>query len=36
MEEDNKTITTLGVFFLGIAVVVLVLIFLSIYIQSIH
>jgi len=36
MAEDNKTITTLGVFFLGIAVVVLVLIFLSIYIQSIH
>jgi len=36
MEEDNKTMTTLGVFFLGIAVVVLVLIFLSIYIQSIH
>ncbi|SVA26923.1 uncharacterized protein METZ01_LOCUS79777 [marine metagenome] len=36
MEEDNKTITTLGVFFLGIAVVVLVLIFLSIYIQSIY
>ena len=36
MEEDNKTMTTLGVFFLGIAVVVIVLIFLAIYIQSIH
>ena len=36
MEKDNKTMTTLGVFFLGIAVVVLVLIFLAIYIQSIH
>ena len=36
MEEDNKTMTTLGVFYLGIAVVVLVLIFLAIYIQSIH
>ena len=36
MEEYNKTMTTLGVFFLGIAVVVLVLIFLAIYIQSIH
>jgi len=36
MEEDNKTLTTLGVFLFGIAVVILVLIFLSIYIQSIH
>ena len=36
MEEDNKTITTLGVFFLGIAIAVVVLIFLAIYIQSIR
>jgi len=36
MEEDKKTITTLGVFFAIIGLVVVLLICLAIYIQSVY
>ena len=36
MEEDKKTITTLGIFVAIIGVVLALLIFLAIYLQSVY
>tara|TARA_Y100000590_G_scaffold136961_1_gene156766 strand:+ start:28953 stop:29063 length:111 start_codon:yes stop_codon:yes gene_type:complete len=36
MEEDKKTITTLGIFFAIIGVVVVLQIILAIYLQSVN
>jgi hypothetical protein len=36
MEEDKKTITTIGLFFGVIAIVVVAQLFLALYLQSIY